>query len=59
MTGAGDTVIAVFTLCLTANASKLQAAEIANHAAGIVVGKMGAVTVSKSELLSALNLTQR
>ena len=54
VTGAGDTVIAVFTLALTANASKLQASELANYAAGIVVGKMGAVPVTREELLEAV-----
>lgn len=53
VTGAGDTVIAVFTLALTAHATKVQAADLANHAAGIVVGKMGAATVTKEELLSS------
>ena len=51
VTGAGDTVISVFTLSLTAGATKQQAADLANSAAGIVVGKLGAATVSKEELL--------
>lgn len=50
VTGAGDTVIAVFTLALTTGASYLQAATIANFAAGIVVGKLGAAKVTKQEL---------
>ncbi len=54
VTGAGDAVISVFTLALTAGASKAQAADIANFAAGIVVGKMGAVPVEKDELVSVL-----
>ena len=53
VTGAGDTVIAVMTLSLSAGASKLQAADLANYAAGIVVGKMGPATVSAEELLKA------
>lgn len=53
VTGAGDTVISVFTLALAAGATKFQAADIANSAAGIVVGKLGAATVSKQELLAA------
>jgi len=53
VTGAGDTVISVFTLCLTTGATKHQAADLSNYAAGIVVGKMGAVTVSRKELLEA------
>ncbi len=54
VTGAGDTVIAVFTLSLAAGASKLKAANLANYAAGIVVGKMGTATVTRDELLEAL-----
>ncbi len=54
VSGAGDTVISTFTLSLTAGATKLEAADLANLAAGIVVGKMGAVAVTKSELLQAL-----
>ena len=54
VSGAGDTVIAVFALCLAAGSDKRQAADIANHAAGIVVGKMGAVAVGLDELKAAL-----
>lgn len=54
VTGAGDTVIAVFTLALSAGATKFQAADLANYAAGIVVGKMGAVAVSREELNDAV-----
>ncbi len=54
VSGAGDTVIAVFTLSLAAGASKQEAAHIANFAAGVVVGKMGAVPVEKEELLDAI-----
>ncbi len=50
--GAGDTVIATFTLALASGASMLEAAVLANHAAGIVVGKLG-VTVTTPEELSA------
>jgi len=53
VSGAGDTVISVFTLALTTKAAKRKAAELANLAAGIVVGKMGAVAVTKEELLNA------
>lgn len=53
VTGAGDTVISVFTLSLTAGATKHQAADLSNYAAGIVVGKLGAVTVTPQELLEA------
>jgi D-glycero-beta-D-manno-heptose-7-phosphate kinase len=54
VSGAGDTVISVFTLALAAGASKRHAADIANFAAGVVVGKMGAVAVTKEELLEAI-----
>lgn len=54
VSGAGDAVISAFTLSLAAGATKRQAAEIANFAAGIVVGKMGAVAVTKKELLGAM-----
>jgi len=53
VTGAGDTVISVYTLALAAGATKFQAADLANHAAGIVVGKMGAVSVTRKELLAS------
>ncbi|MFA6714332.1 MAG: PfkB family carbohydrate kinase [Victivallaceae bacterium] len=55
VSGAGDTVIAAFTLALCAGADPVEAAEIANHAAGIVVGKVGTVTVGKDELLESFN----
>ena len=58
VTGAGDTVISVFTLSLTSGATKLQAAELANYSAGIVVGKMGAVAVTRPELLAAVEREQ-
>ncbi len=54
VSGAGDTVISVFTLALAAGATKRQAADIANYAAGVVVGKMGAVAVTKEELIEAM-----
>jgi D-glycero-beta-D-manno-heptose-7-phosphate kinase len=54
VSGAGDTVISVFTLALAAGATKRQAADIANYAAGVVVGKMGAVAITKEELLEAI-----
>lgn len=54
VTGAGDTVIAVFTLALASGASMPDAAVIANHAAGIVVGEVGTATVSMEELKKAV-----
>jgi D-beta-D-heptose 7-phosphate kinase/D-beta-D-heptose 1-phosphate adenosyltransferase len=53
VSGAGDTAIAVLTLSLCAGASPRQAADIANCASGIAVGKLGTATVSAAELLDA------
>ncbi len=55
VTGAGDTVIATLALALAARATSAEAAFIANHAAGVVVGKFGPATVSGEELLAALD----
>ncbi len=54
VSGAGDTVISVFTLSLAAGASARDAADLSNYAAGIVVGKMGAVPVTSKDLLQAV-----
>jgi rfaE bifunctional protein kinase chain/domain len=54
VTGAGDTVIATFTLALAAGASFLEAAKLANYGGGIVVMKMGTATVSNDELRHAI-----
>ncbi len=54
VTGAGDTVVAVFTLALAAGASMLDAAKIANCAAGIVVGEVGTASVTQEELIKTL-----
>jgi D-beta-D-heptose 7-phosphate kinase/D-beta-D-heptose 1-phosphate adenosyltransferase len=54
VTGAGDTVIGVFALAMAAGASFKEAAVLANHAAGIVVGKIGTATVSREELAKSL-----
>jgi len=54
VTGAGDTVLATLALALAAGASSAEAARLANHAAGIVVGKFGPATVSPAELLGAV-----
>jgi rfaE bifunctional protein kinase chain/domain len=54
VTGAGDTVIAVFTLALAAGATHLEAARLANYAGGIVVMKRGTATVTREELLAAI-----
>ena len=55
VTGAGDTVISVFTLAKAAGATWEEAAKIANAAGGIVVGKIGTSTVSEKELISTYN----
>jgi D-beta-D-heptose 7-phosphate kinase/D-beta-D-heptose 1-phosphate adenosyltransferase len=52
VTGAGDTVIAALALARAAGATMEESATLANHAAGIVVGKVGTATVSRSELVS-------
>ncbi len=52
VSGAGDTVIAAFTLAIAAGASPIEAAILSNHAAGIVVGKVGTATVTPEELLN-------
>lgn len=55
VTGAGDTVIATLAAALSAGATMLEAATLANHAAGIVVGKVGTATLSARELLATFN----
>lgn len=55
VSGAGDTVISILGLCLAAGASFRQSAEVANAAAGIVVGKVGTATATVEELAEALN----
>jgi len=55
VSGAGDTVIAVLALCLASGLRPETAVELANIAAGIVVGKAGTVPVEKHELLAALS----
>jgi len=54
VSGAGDTVIAVVALCLASGLTPETAVQLANVAAGIVVGKVGTVPVEKHELLAAL-----
>ncbi len=54
VTGAGDTVIAAFSAALAAGATTEEAAQLANYAGGIVVMKRGTATVSREELLRAI-----
>jgi D-glycero-beta-D-manno-heptose-7-phosphate kinase len=53
VSGAGDTVIATFSLAIAGGASPVEAAILSNHAAGIVVGKIGTATTSPEELLKS------
>lgn len=55
VTGAGDTVIAALAVAVGAGSSLVDAARIANAAAGVVVGKLGAAAVSPAELAAALH----
>src|SRR5476651_94010 len=55
VSGAGDTVIASFTLAIAAGASPVEAALLSNHAAGIVVGKVGTATTTPEELLKSFS----
>lgn len=54
VTGAGDTVIATFTLALAAGGTFAEAARLANHAGGIVVMKQGTATVTRAELAASV-----
>ena len=54
VTGAGDTVAATLALGLATGCPVADAAALANHAAGIVVGKVGTASVTREELLAAL-----
>ncbi|HEV3062762.1 MAG TPA: D-glycero-beta-D-manno-heptose-7-phosphate kinase [Vicinamibacterales bacterium] len=51
VTGAGDTVVATLALALAAGATMVEAAILANHAAGVAVGKFGPATVTPQELI--------
>lgn len=54
VTGAGDTVVGAMALALASGATMVEAAQVANHAAGVVVGKVGTATVSLDELKESL-----
>lgn len=58
VTGAGDTAIACLALTYAAQVDLVQSAQLANIAAGIVVGKLGAATVSSAELRRAIQIQQ-
>ena len=53
VSGAGDTAIALFTLALCCDATPDEAAEIANHASAVVVGKLGTATATRDELIAS------
>jgi D-beta-D-heptose 7-phosphate kinase/D-beta-D-heptose 1-phosphate adenosyltransferase len=53
VTGAGDTVIATLAVALAGGASMTEAAVLANHAAGIVVGKLGTATANAKEIIQS------
>ena len=55
VSGAGDTAIAVLTAALAGGATPREAAEIANHASGIVVAKTGTAITSREELLASFS----
>ncbi len=55
VSGAGDTVIAVAMMAISAGAGYEEAAALANHAAGVVVGKVGTATCSVDELLKSFD----
>ena len=54
VSGAGDTVIGVLALMVASGASLHDAMRVANHAAGIVVGKLGTAVVHRDELAASL-----
>ncbi len=59
VSGAGDTVVASFMLALTAGASPVEAAEISNYAAGVVVGKVGTAPISAEELRNEIKFGKK
>jgi len=59
VSGAGDTAIATLVLALAAGADPVEAAEISNHAAGVVVGKVGTATCSPEELATSFARNRR
>ncbi len=59
VTGAGDTVIAAFALAYAAGATLQEAAIVANHAAGIVVGEVGTAVVAPEKLIRSLKVARK
>jgi bifunctional ADP-heptose synthase (sugar kinase/adenylyltransferase) len=58
VSGAGDTVIAALAVMIAAGAGLREAMRIANHAAGIVVGKLGTAVAYPEELISSMRAEQ-
>jgi len=58
VTGAGDTVIATFTLCHSAGAKLKEAAIFANHAAGVVVGEIGTAVVTPQDIITSIKMNK-
>jgi rfaE bifunctional protein kinase chain/domain len=56
VSGAGDTAIALYTLAVCAGATPAEAAEISNHASGVVVAKLGTATLTARELIDSFNI---
>lgn len=56
VSGAGDTAIALITLALASGMTREQAADVSNHASGIVVGKLGTASLTPQELLAAFEI---
>ncbi len=55
VTGAGDTVIAVYTSVLAAGGTCLEAANLANHAAGLAVRELGTAAITADQIRKAVN----
>lgn len=58
VSGAGDTAIALYTLAVCSGATASEAAEISNHASGVVVAKLGTATLTPDELLASFQDTE-
>jgi len=59
VSGAGDTAIALYTLAISSGAPSREAAEISNHASGVVVAKLGTATLTAAELLASFDQDER
>ena len=59
VSGAGDTAIALYTLAICAGATSHEAAEISNHASGVVVAKLGTATLVAGELVASFEQDEK